>query len=184
MPTSARVWCVNFYISEHERQRRRRGDDTTFRPRPTETLPADRKGSQETLVSCALLGTFPAREKYPAGGMDKPILIPDIRQNGRASPCPDDGRCGRGGDVLLRRAVSAGLCFLARLARGAQRRDTHAGTETCHRHVSLASLVPCSSLCPRRPKRNTTPPEWCFFLERATRLELATSTLARSRSTR
>ena len=34
------------------------------------------------------------------------------------------------------------------------------------------------------PKRKHHPDGWCFFLERATRLELATSTLARSRSTR
>ena len=33
-------------------------------------------------------------------------------------------------------------------------------------------------------KNNTTAMSWCYFLERATRLELATSTLARWRSTR
>ena len=33
-------------------------------------------------------------------------------------------------------------------------------------------------------KNNTTTMSWCYFLERATRLELATSTLARWRSTR
>ena len=32
-------------------------------------------------------------------------------------------------------------------------------------------------------KNNTTTMSWCYFLERATRLELATSTLARWRST-
>ena len=32
-------------------------------------------------------------------------------------------------------------------------RHTHAGTETCHWHVSLASLVPCSSLCPLNAKK-------------------------------
>ncbi len=58
---------TNSYISEHERQRRSR-DDSKLRPRPTEPLLADRKGSQETLVSCASLGTFCAYRKYPAGG--------------------------------------------------------------------------------------------------------------------
>ena len=38
--------------------------------------------------------------------------------------------------------------------------------------------------CPRHSKKKHHPDGWCFFLERATRLELATSTLARSRSTR
>ena len=37
---------------------------------------------------------------------------------------------------------------------------------------------------PRHSKKKHHPDGWCFFLERATRLELATSTLARSRSTR
>ena len=41
------------------------------------------------------------------------------------------------------------LFFLAemeRFARRGHRAGTHAGTETCPRHVSLASLVPCSNL--------------------------------------
>ena len=50
-----------------------------------------------------------------------------------------------------------------RLARGAQRRDTHAGTKTCHRHVFLASLVPCSSLGPRHSKKKHHPDGWCFL---------------------
>ena len=58
---------TNSYISEYERQRRRRGDGTTFRHRPTETPLVDRKGFQN-LGFGALLGTFPAREKYHAGG--------------------------------------------------------------------------------------------------------------------
>ncbi len=33
------------------------------------------------------------------------------------------------------------------------RRHTHTGIETCRRHVSLASLVPFSSLCPECQKK-------------------------------
>ena len=43
------------YILHRQRQRRRGIDDTKFRTRPTETLLADRKGSQETIRFPALL---------------------------------------------------------------------------------------------------------------------------------
>ena len=43
------------YILHRQRQRRRGRDDTKFRTRPTETLLADRKGSQETIRFPALL---------------------------------------------------------------------------------------------------------------------------------
>ena len=50
-------------------------------------------------------------------------------------------------------------CFFWSGRRGSlaarQRRDTHTGTKTCHRHVFLAALAPCSSLGPRYAKRNT-----------------------------
>ena len=39
-------------------------------------------------------------------------------------------------------------------------RHTHAGTKTCPRHVSLASLVPCSSLCPAGKYKKKTPSYW------------------------
>ena len=61
-------------------------------------------------------------------------------------------------------------------------RHTHTGTKTCHRHVFLAALVPFRASA-RLDQKNTTLMGG-VFLERATRLELATSTLARSRSTR
>ena len=65
------------YILHRQRQRRRSRDDTKLRPRPTEN-PACRpeRKSRNHPVSGALLGTFPVREKYPAGGMDQPIQPP------------------------------------------------------------------------------------------------------------
>ena len=49
----------------------------------------------------------------------------------------------------------------------------------------LASLMPCSPLCPLHFQKIKARLTSClYFLERATRLELATSTLARWRSTR
>ena len=59
--------------------------DSKLRPRPTENLLADRKDAQETLVSCASLGTFCAHRKYPAGGMDQPILPPIPPQKKRTA---------------------------------------------------------------------------------------------------
>ena len=65
------VWKVLQGNLNIESSLRRTADDPTFRPRPTENPLADRKGFQN-LGFDALLGTFPAREKYPAGGVDKP----------------------------------------------------------------------------------------------------------------
>ena len=81
------------YISERKRQRRQRRDDTKLRHHPTENpacrpnrkihrrvsrFPATSRPPIGTLprnhlISGALFGAFPVREKYPAGGMDKPI---------------------------------------------------------------------------------------------------------------
>ena len=44
-------------------------------------------------------------------------------------------------------------------------RHTHAGTKTCPRHVSLASLVPCSSLCPAGKCKKTPPCRMVLFCE-------------------
>ena len=63
--------------------------------------------------------------------------------------------------------------------------DTHTTLPTVPRTVAItaAAVTGLSSLCPLCPKKGTACRR-CLFLERATRLELATSTLARSRSTR
>ncbi len=42
-------------------------------------------------------------------------------------------------------------------------RHTHAGTKTCPRHVSLASLVPCSCLCPVGKCKKTPPCRMVFL---------------------
>ena len=62
MPTSARTkeLCTP-YILHRQRQRRRSRDDTKFRTRPTETLLADRKGSQETIRFLAHLWVLSVR---------------------------------------------------------------------------------------------------------------------------
>ncbi len=49
------------YILHRQRQRRRSRDDTKFRTRPTETLLADRKGSQETIRFLAHLWLLSVR---------------------------------------------------------------------------------------------------------------------------
>ena len=49
MPTSPRDRRNRFYISEYQRQRRKRRDDSRFRPRPTDTQLVARKGSPETM---------------------------------------------------------------------------------------------------------------------------------------
>ena len=48
----------------------------------------------------------------------------------------------------------------------------------------FALVEAASSILPAAFQKEKPPKGWFFFLERATRLELATSTLARSRSTR
>ena len=56
------------YILHRQRQRRRGRDDTKFRTRPTETLLADRKGSQETIRFLAHLWLLSVRtESNPPG---------------------------------------------------------------------------------------------------------------------
>ena len=56
------------YILHRKRQRRRGRDDTKFRTRPTETLLADRKGSQETIRFLAHLWFLSVRtERNPPG---------------------------------------------------------------------------------------------------------------------
>ena len=73
------VWKVLQGNLNIESSLRRTADDPTFRPRPTENPLADRKGFQN-LGFGALLGAFPAREKYPVGDMDQPIQPPLPRQ--------------------------------------------------------------------------------------------------------
>ena len=70
---------------------------------------------------------------------------------------------------------------VTRLARAAQRPDTHAGTERPHRGLSSADADALFEPLPTMQKRDTA--KAVSLLERVTRLELATSTLARWRST-
>ena len=72
---------------------------------------------------------------------------------------------------------------VTRLARAAQRPDTHAGTERPHRGLSSADADALFEPLSAEPKRKDATFVASFFLERVTRLELATSTLARWRST-
>ena len=72
---------------------------------------------------------------------------------------------------------------VTRLARAAQRPDTHAGTERPHRGLSSADADTLFEPLSAGPKRKDATFVASFFLERVTRLELATSTLARWRST-
>ena len=67
------------YILHRQRQRRRGRDDTKFRTRPTETLLADRKGSQETIRFLAHLWLLSVRtESTPpeAGQADSTSHLP------------------------------------------------------------------------------------------------------------
>ena len=58
--------------------------------------------------------------------------VPMAAPNGCGHRLTRRGLHSRGAhERSLRPSISAGLCFLARLARGAQRRDTHACTKTC-----------------------------------------------------
>lgn len=55
------------------------------------------------------------------------------------------------------------MAEMERFARRGRRAGTHAGTETCPRHVSLALLVPCSNLSRLSlPKEKAT--RWVAFL--------------------
>ena len=89
-----------------------------------------------------------------------------------------------------KKARQKALLFLleriTRLARCASARTgTHAGTTTVPRTV--ATLTGCPVRVSRKDttnKKSTRRNALCFLLERITRLELATSTLARWRSTR
>ena len=69
------------YILHRQRQRRRSRDDTKFRTRPTETLLADRKGSQETIRFLAHLWVLSVRTESTPPEADKPIHSPLLRQN-------------------------------------------------------------------------------------------------------
>ena len=103
------------------------------------------------------------------------------------------------GGKTIKRMPCSGLCPLCkkrdtakavsllervtRLARAAQRPDTHAGTERPHRGLSSADADALFEPLSAGPKRKDATFVASFFLERVTRLELATSTLARWRST-
>ena len=76
-------------ILQDQRQRRRTADDSKFRLRPT-ALPADRKGFQN-LGFGTLLGTFPARGKYPAGGRTRRFICLSAPKR-RNSPITKTGR--------------------------------------------------------------------------------------------
>ena len=69
------------YILHRQRQRRRSRDDTKFRTRPTETLLADRKGSQETIRFLAHLWVLSVRTESTRRRQDTPIHPPFLRQN-------------------------------------------------------------------------------------------------------
>ena len=91
------------YISERKRQRRQRRDDTKLRHHPTENpacrpkrkihrrvsrFPATSRPPIGTLprnhpIPGTLFGAFPVREKYPAGGMDKPDLPANLPSHGK-----------------------------------------------------------------------------------------------------
>ena len=93
VPDTPNEQRTSSYISERKRQRRQRRDDTKLRHHPTENpacrpkrkihrrvsrFPATSRPPIGTLprnhpISGALFGAFSVREKYPAGGMDKPI---------------------------------------------------------------------------------------------------------------
>ena len=67
------------YILHRQRQRRRGRDDTKFRTRPTETLLADRKGSQETIGFLRIFGNFLCAQKVTRrrhGQADLPANLP------------------------------------------------------------------------------------------------------------
>ena len=96
VPDTPNEQRTSSYISERKRQRRQRRDDTKLRHHPTENpacrpkrkihrrvsrFPATSRPPIGTLprnhpISGALFGAFSVREKYPAGGMDKPIPMP------------------------------------------------------------------------------------------------------------
>ena len=63
-------------------------------------------------------------------------------------------------------------------------RDTHSGRQTPHRGVFSLRSRPVRPSARWNQKIKACPTSCLYFLERATRLELATSTLARWRSTR
>ena len=130
--------------------------------------------------------------------------------NGRAirgSPAFTSGfdalRAGRGSefkparDIPKRKHHPDGWCFFvfralrsktgeARLATGIPRMaEPFAGALPLPLDLTrFAPVEAASSSLPATFQKEKPPKGWFFFLERATRLELATSTLARSRSTR
>ena len=69
------------------------------------------------------------------------------------------------------------MAEMERFARRGRRAGTHAGSETCPRHVSLASLVPCSNLSMLYKKADPPPygREICFFMAEMERFELSRS---------
>ena len=93
IPDTPNEQRTSSYISERKRQRRQRRDDTKLRHHPTENpacrlkrkihrrvsrFPATSRPPIGTLprnhpIPGTLFGAFPVWEKYPAGGMDKPI---------------------------------------------------------------------------------------------------------------
>ena len=89
---------------------------------------------QETLVSCALLGTFPAREKCPAGGMDKPIQPPNPNRNKN----PEDGT-----PVLRFCFVSAFKNQSSRSARAGHTAQTSHGGTSPRRALRPSSRSGC-----------------------------------------
>ena len=71
-----------------------------------------------------------------------------------APPVADEARRFRGNAPIGGHdsgRESAGMTVSKSLA-ALPGRHTHTGTETCHRHVSLAAFVPFSSLCPLNQK--------------------------------
>ncbi len=103
VPDTPNEQRTSSYISERKWQRRQRRDDTKLRHHPTENpacrpkrkihrrvsrFPATSRPPIGTLprnhpISGALFGAFPVREKYPAGGMDKPDLPANLPSHGK-----------------------------------------------------------------------------------------------------
>ena len=78
------------YILHRQRQRRRRGDNTKLRPRPTDIPLVDEKGSPETIRFLARFWVlFPRGKSAPpeAGQADSTAIPPQKNRAGLRTPC-------------------------------------------------------------------------------------------------
>ena len=100
------------YILHRQRQWRRSRDDTKFRTRPTETLLADRKGSQETIRFPALLWVPSVRtESTPPETWTSLFLhqSPKNRQICRISRSTSASACGVSTSASSRASTSSSI---------------------------------------------------------------------------